>query len=108
MSKLIKEDFKNIKSFADLRALKYGNRGSQQRENFESEAKEMAIMARLAELRKEKQMTQRALSEETDLAIAMISRIENKKGNPTLATFMKIVDALKLDNQQLLQLMGRG
>lgn len=107
MSKLTKADFKNITTLSDLLTAKYGKRGTEKREDFESETREMIIMARLAELREAQKITQRELSEETSLAIAMISRIENKKGNPTLATFIKIVDALNLSNKQILHLMGR-
>lgn len=100
-------NLKNVNSFAELRKLKYGAKGTEKRETFESEAKEQLIMARLAELRKAKQMTQKELSKEAKLTIPMISKYENKKGNPTLATFIRMVDALKLDDNQLLQLMGR-
>jgi len=57
----------------------------------------------LKELRKESKVTQEGLAELTGLDPTYISLIERGLRNPTLNTFMKIAEALKIDPSVLMK-----
>ncbi len=62
---------------------------------FAAEMRERAELgAVLASARKDRSLTQSALSELTGIQQAEISRIERGTGNPTAATLLRLADAL--------------
>lgn len=107
MAKLTKKDLDGVSTLSQLLDIEYGKEGTATREDFKEETRSMLVAAKLKELRVRKDITQKEISEKTNVAIAMISRVENQRVNPRLSTFMRIVDALNLSNRQILELMGR-
>lgn len=57
---------------------------------------------RLAELRKQKKLTQEKLAEKTGLANNYISNIENNRSIPSLETLVKLCDALGVTPNEIL------
>lgn len=57
---------------------------------------------RLADIRKNKKLTQEALAEQTDLANNYISNIENSRSIPSLETLVKLCGALNVTPNDIL------
>lgn len=55
------------------------------------------VRRRLAQARKRRTLSLRAVAEATDISAATLSRFEGHKGNPDLDTLSKLVDWLELD-----------
>lgn len=89
------EDIK-IKTFEDLLNLKYGDKGTPQREDFHARAKAYYICEMLKEERKKAKLTQTQLAERADMKKEVISRIENGKIDVQLSTFLRVIEGLGL------------
>lgn len=89
------EDIK-VKTFEDLLNLKYGDKGTPQREDFHARAKAYYICEMLKEERKKAKMTQTQLAERADMKKEVISRIENGKIDVQLSTFLRVIEGLGL------------
>jgi transcriptional regulator with XRE-family HTH domain len=62
---------------------------------------------RISQLRMKAGMTQAKLSEEADLSVDSISRIERGDRAPSLESLEKIAEALKVDPAELLNFKGK-
>ncbi len=60
----------------------------------------------IKEIRKDKQMTLKILSEESGVSKAMLSQIESAKVNPTISTVWKISIGLKVDINELTKVVS--
>lgn len=68
----------------------------------EQKVRYMSIGANLKRLRQDKGITQKELSEKTELRTATISELENNEGNPTLSTIYKLMEVLECSADALL------
>ncbi|MCR4665150.1 MAG: helix-turn-helix domain-containing protein [Paludibacteraceae bacterium] len=75
---------------------KYGKTGTPEREEFHRKAMAFYVGEVLQEARKEERITQVELARRTGTSKSYISRIENGLIDPTVSSFMKIIDALGL------------
>lgn len=87
-----KIDISSIKNFDDLLDAKYGEVGSDRRNEFEEGAQRFFISEMLKEARSEAKMTQSELAEKIGTKKSYISKIENGKGNITIETLIKIFE----------------
>lgn len=85
------DEFK-VKNFDELLTLKYGNKGTENRENFESRAQLYFISEMLKEARKEAKLTQEELANKVGTKKSYISRIENGKCDIQLSTLYRIFE----------------
>ena len=86
----------NLTSYSAVLAKKHGAVGTPEREEFDNRARTYYMGLLLQESRKEEKMTQVELAKRTGTSKSYISRIENGLIDPTVSSFMKIVDALGL------------
>ena len=86
----------NLTSYSAVLAKKHGAVGTPEREEFDNRARTYYMGLLLQEARKEERMTQVELAKRTGTSKSYISRIENGLIDPTVSSFMKIVDALGL------------
>lgn len=87
-----KLDSKKIKNFDDLLDAKYGEIGTEKRNEFEEGAQRFFISEMLKEARTEAKLTQSELAERIGTKKSYISKIENGKGNITIETLIKIFE----------------
>lgn len=71
-----------------------GEKGTEEREAFESELRADILACRFKELRKKKRLTQKQLAEKAGMGKEQISKIENGRFNLTLSSINRIADAL--------------
>ncbi len=71
-----------------------GNKGTEEREEYEFELRLEIIGDMIKTARKKRKLTQEQLGELVGVKKAQISRLENNTGNVTFETVMKIFDAL--------------
>lgn len=88
------EKLKNTRSLNDYLDEKYGKVGSIEREQFQKEAWDFYASQILLFSREEAKITQKELSERTGLDKSYISRIENGIIQPTVGTFLKLLNGL--------------
>ncbi|MGC4128860.1 MAG: helix-turn-helix transcriptional regulator [Bergeyella sp.] len=83
----------NIKttSFRSHLDSQYGERGTEEREQYEQEFEAFKLGVMLQELRKEKGLTQEQLAEKCGTTKTYISRIENNASDIRLSTLMRII-----------------
>ena len=86
------ENYKGIKSFDELLDKKYGEIGTEKRNDFEERAHMFVISEMLKQARKEEKLTQEQLAERTGTKKSYISRLENAKGNIQLSTLIRIFE----------------
>ena len=86
----------NLSSYSAVLAQKHGAVGTPEREEFDNRARTYYMGLLLQEARKEEHLTQVELARRTGTSKSYISRIENGLIDPTISSFMKIVDALGL------------
>jgi HTH-type transcriptional regulator / antitoxin HipB len=89
-------DYKGIKTADELFALKYGEKGSATRIEFEAKSKAFFICEMLKEERKKAKISQSELAERTTTRKEFISRIENGKVDVQLSTLIKMLSGLNL------------
>lgn len=87
-----KEKIKNAKNFDELLDIKYGNIGTEKRDNFEERAQYFVISEMLKSARKEANMTQEQLAEKVGTKKSYISRLENGKCDIQLSTLYRIFE----------------
>ncbi len=85
-----------LSSYDDVLDAKYGKEGTPEREEFHRQALAYYTGEILKEARKEEHITQVELARRTGTSKSYISRIENGLIDPTVSSFMKIVNALNL------------
>ncbi len=86
------ENIRNAKSFDELLNAKYGEIGSEKRDNFEEKAQYFVISEMLKEARKEANMTQEQLADKVGTKKSYISRLENGKCDIQLSTLYRIFE----------------
>lgn len=86
----------NLTSYSDVLARKHGAVGTPEREEFDNRARTYYMGLLLQEARKEEHITQAELAKRTGTSKSYISRIENGLIDPTVSSFMRIIDALGL------------
>lgn len=84
----------NLTSYSAVLAKKHGEVGTPQREEFDNRARAYYMGMVLQEARKEERITQSELARRTGTSKSYISRVENGLIDPTISSFMRIVDAL--------------
>ena len=84
--------YKGITSFDELLDKKYGNIGTEKRNEFEESAQMFIISEMLKEARKEANLTQEQLAEKAGTKKSYISKLENAKGNIQLSTLIRIFE----------------
>jgi HTH-type transcriptional regulator / antitoxin HipB len=87
-----KEKIKNAKNFDELLEIKYGNIGTEKRDDFEERAQYFVISEILKSARKEANMTQEQLAEKIGTKKSYISRLENGKCDIQLSTLYRIFE----------------
>lgn len=86
----------NLTSYSAVLARKHGAVGTPEREEFDNRARTYYMGLLLQEARKEEHITQTELAKRTGTSKSYISRIENGLIDPTVSSFMRIINALGL------------
>ena len=86
------EDYKGIRNFDELLDKKYGEIGTQKRNEFEENAHMFIISEMLKEARAEAKLTQEQLAEKAGTKKSYISKLENAKGNVNFSTLVRIFE----------------
>lgn len=100
LKKIRQHDFSNDPNFTNAETVlsaKYGERGTQSREDFQAKAKAWYYGEILREKRKELKMTQKQLAERIGRERTYINRIEQGETDIQLSTFIRIAEALGID-----------
>lgn len=87
-----KQNIRNAKNYDELLDIKYGNIGTEKRDEFEKKAQYFVISEMLKEARKEANMTQEQLADKVGTKKSYISRLENGKCDIQLSTLYKIFE----------------
>ena len=82
----------DVNNFDELLNIKYGEIGTEKRDEFEEKAQYFVISEMLKEARKEAKMTQEQLAEKVGTKKSYISRLENGKCDIQLSTLYKIFE----------------
>jgi HTH-type transcriptional regulator / antitoxin HipB len=91
-SKMNANNIRNAKNFDELLDLKYGEIGTEKRDEFEEKAQYFVISEILKEARKEAKMTQEQLAQKVGTKKSYISRLENGKCDIQLSTLYRIFE----------------
>ena len=83
---------KNITDFENLLIEKYGQKGSPEREKYDTESLAFRLGVMLREARKEANITQEQLAQRTGTKKSYISRIERGKSDIQITTYYKLVE----------------
>ncbi|MFZ4401163.1 MAG: helix-turn-helix domain-containing protein [Bacteroidales bacterium] len=83
---------RNAKNFDELLDIKYGNIGTEKRDEFEEKAQYFVISEMLKDARKEANMTQEQLAEKVGTKKSYISRLENGRCDIQLSTLYRIFE----------------
>ena len=86
----------NLSSYSAVLAKKHGAIGTPEREEFNNRARTYYMGLLLQEARKEEHITQVELARRTGTSKSYISRIEHGLIDPTVSSFMRIINALGL------------
>jgi len=86
------ELLKKARSFDEILEIKYGKRGTEEREAFHQKARDFAISEQLKDARKQAKITQQQLAEKIGTKKTYISRIENGRSDIQLSTLYKIFE----------------
>jgi HTH-type transcriptional regulator/antitoxin HipB len=82
----------NIKTFEEHLQIRYGQRGSEKRTEFEIKAKSFLIGEIIKEERLLAKMTQEQLADKVGAKKSFISRIENGKSDIQLSTLYRLLE----------------
>jgi len=82
---------KHITDIEDLLLDKYGEKGTPQRDKYDTESLAFRLGVMLREARKEADITQEQLAERTGTKKSYISRIERGKSDIQITTYYKLV-----------------
>ncbi|MFN3022048.1 helix-turn-helix domain-containing protein [Chryseobacterium sp. TY3] len=88
----MKNKISYVNNFDELLNIKYGEIGTEKRDEFEEKAQYFVISEMLKEARKEAKMTQEQLAEKVGTKKSYISRLENGKCDIQLSTLYKIFE----------------
>lgn len=82
----------NLINFEDLLIEKYGEKGTPERDKFDTDSLAFRLGAMLKEARKEANLTQEELAEKTGTKKSYISRIERGLSDIQVSTFHKLIE----------------
>lgn len=83
---------KNVKTFDQLLDEKYGKKGSEDRDRFDSDSLAFRLGVMLKEARIEANLTQEELAEKTGTKKSYISRIERGLSDIQISTYYKLIE----------------
>lgn len=83
---------KNVTKFEDLLIEKYGEKGTLERDKFDSDSLSFRLGVMLKEARKSAQLTQEQLAERTGTKKSYISRIERGLSDIQISTYYKLIE----------------
>jgi len=83
---------KDATNFDELLDIKYGNLGTEKRDEFEAKAKAFIIGEMIKEERKKAHLSQEELAKKTGTKKSYISRLENGKIDIQISTLFKIFE----------------
>lgn len=86
------KDYQKVKTFDELIELEHGKIGTETRNAYEENTQLFIISEMLKAARKEANLTQEQLAERAGTKKSYISKLENGKGNITLATLIRIFE----------------
>ncbi len=86
------KDSQKVKTFDELIELEHGKIGTETRNSYEENTQLFIISEMLKAARKEANLTQEQLAERAGTKKSYISKLENGKGNITLATLIRIFE----------------
>ena len=87
-----KNNMKNVTDFEDLLKSKYGHKGSEQRDQYDSESLAFRLGVMLKEARQQANLTQEQLAERTGTKKSYISRIERGLSDIQFSTYNKLIE----------------
>ena len=88
----MKNKISDVNNFDELLNIKYGEIGTEKRDEFEEKAQYFVISEMLKEARREANMTQEQLAEKVGTKKSYISRLENGKCDIQLSTLYRIFE----------------
>ncbi|WP_185117062.1 helix-turn-helix domain-containing protein [Chryseobacterium phocaeense] len=94
-------------TLADIKDRYIGKEGSEERQQYEYELRMDVLGHLIKAARKERNLTQLELGELVGVQKAQISKIENNITNATVATVMKVFDALNAELKFSIKLEGK-
>lgn len=83
---------KNITKFENVLTNKYGEKGTEKRDDYEMESLAFRLGVMLQEARKSAKLTQEQLAERTGTKKSYISRIERGMSDIQISTYQKIIE----------------
>ena len=83
---------KNVKTFDQLLDEKYGEKGSEKRDQFDSDSLAFRLGVMLKEARMEANLTQEELADKTGTKKSYISRIERGLSDIQISTYYKLIE----------------
>lgn len=83
---------KNTTNFEELLKNKYGEKGTQDRDQYEADSLAFRLGVMLKEARKEANITQEELARKTGTKKSYISRIERGKSDIQISTYNKLIE----------------
>lgn len=83
---------KNIRTFEDLLVDKYGEKGTQDRDEYDADSLAFRLGIMLKEARKSANLTQEELAERTGTKKSYISRIERGLSDIQISTYQKLIE----------------
>lgn len=87
------KEIKSARNFDELLDIKYGEIGTEKRDEFEEKAHYFVISEMLKEARKNANLTQEQLAEKVGTKKSYISRLENGKCDIQLSTLYRIFES---------------
>ena len=85
-------DMKNVTDFESLLVDKYGKKGTDKRDQFDSNSLAFRLGVMLKEARQEANLTQEQLAEKTGTKKSYISRIERGLSDIQISTYNKLIE----------------
>ncbi len=85
-------DMKNVTNFEDLLIEKYGEKGTESRDKFDSDSLAFRLGIMLKEARQEAKLTQEQVAEKTGTKKSYISRIERGVSDIQVSTYHKLIE----------------
>lgn len=82
----------NVKTFDQLLDEKYGKKGNEARDQFDTDSLTFRLGAMLKEARMEAHLTQEELAEKTGTKKSYISRIERGMSDIQISTYYKLIE----------------
>jgi ribosome-binding protein aMBF1 (putative translation factor) len=83
---------KNVTNFEDLLIEKYGEKGTAQRDRFDTDSLAFRLGVMLKDARQEANLTQEELAEKTGTKKSYISRIERGLSDIQMSTYHKLIE----------------